>query len=270
MIKKIISYLKEPDMLYTKIVIFIKMQFRFTKSDKEYWEKIKGKYKGKRGFVICNGPSLSMTDLDYLENEITISSNKIYLAFEKTKWRPTFFTVADPLVWEKIRADINNHLDIVHLSNYLGGNTNARIIYWRILIKKRGVECFSDDMSLGSYGGSTVTFNNLQLAVHLGLNPIYLIGCDHHYPGEKNVKSMKPIIQGIGKTHFVENYRKPGELVLPAPINKMEIAFKEARKYSDRTGVKILNASRGGKLEIFERIIFEQIFQENIMQNKDI
>jgi hypothetical protein len=29
------------------------------------------------GFVICNGPSLKMDDLEKLKNEITIASNKI-------------------------------------------------------------------------------------------------------------------------------------------------------------------------------------------------
>ena len=44
--------------------------------NKEYWYKLKDSHKGKRGFVIANGPSLKMDDLDQLTDEITIASNR--------------------------------------------------------------------------------------------------------------------------------------------------------------------------------------------------
>ena len=44
-------------------------------------------HKGKRAFILGNGPSLSIADLNKLKNEITFASNKIYLAFEKTDIR---------------------------------------------------------------------------------------------------------------------------------------------------------------------------------------
>ena len=70
----------------------------------EFWSENKNLYAGKRGFVICNGPSLKIADLDKLENEICIASNKIYLAFDQTKWRPNFLTIADKILWKKKRS----------------------------------------------------------------------------------------------------------------------------------------------------------------------
>ena len=55
----------------------------------DYWLKNKNLHKGKRGFIIGNGPSLKINDLDMPKNDISIASNKIYLAFNQTKWRPT-------------------------------------------------------------------------------------------------------------------------------------------------------------------------------------
>ena len=60
-------------------------------------ESLHNIHKGKRGFIICNGPSLKSEDLDkiYSNNEISIASNKIDKIFTQTKWRPTYYTVMD-------------------------------------------------------------------------------------------------------------------------------------------------------------------------------
>jgi hypothetical protein len=60
-------------------------------------------HQGKRCFVIGNGPSLRIADLDRLKGEITFASNKITLAFTETDWRPTYYTVCDAVVAEQNR-----------------------------------------------------------------------------------------------------------------------------------------------------------------------
>jgi len=54
------------------------------------------KYKGKRCFVIGNGPSLNKVDLSKLNGEIIIVMNFFYLNSVLEKWQPTFYCVADP------------------------------------------------------------------------------------------------------------------------------------------------------------------------------
>ena len=92
-----------------------------------------------------------------------------------------------------------------------------------------------------------------KFAVHLGLNPIYLIGCDHSYPGEVNVVHGQKVVAPTTSSHFLPNYRQPGEIVNAAPIEVMNEAFQCAREYAESHGIRILNATRGGKLEVFER-----------------
>ncbi|MBP8164981.1 MAG: hypothetical protein KAX86_06040, partial [Anaerolineales bacterium] len=43
--------------------------------------ELKDIHKGKRAFVIGNGPSLKQTDLSKLKNEITFGMNRIYVIF---------------------------------------------------------------------------------------------------------------------------------------------------------------------------------------------
>lgn len=258
-LKKIIRNLKNPVMLVKKIYKVKQNARRFSAEDKLYWAELKDKYKGQRGFVIGNGPSLKISDLDVLQSEVTIASNKIFMAFSQTEWRPDFYTVADPLVWEKIKLEVVKLFPQIHIPTYLPKLDDNKIKYWKAAHLTPYTR-FSGDLSDKAVSGQTVTFENIQIAVHLGLNPIYIIGCDHNYAGEhENVKAGIPIKQGDKQTHFIKGYRKTGEIVLPAPIQDMEIAYQYARDYCDKNGVKIYNATRGGRLEIFERASLDDV-----------
>lgn len=258
MIAKIFRNLKEP-------LKFVKGQVwkynnlkKFSLEERQYWEALKHIHLGQSGFIVCNGPSLTMADLGKLEKRITIASNKIYLAFEHTDWRPCYYTTADILLWDKIKDKIGGYFDRIHIPTYLDKGSVIHAVYWKS--KTMGLfNRFSDDMSKCAYGGQTITYENLQFAVHLGLNPIYLIGCDHNYPGEKNIRAGNPIAQSDNQSHFCRNYREVGEIVMPASIVDMEFSFMEARKYCDANGIKIYNATRGGYLEIFERVNFDEV-----------
>lgn len=56
-------------------------------------QKMKRVYKGKRCFIVGNGPSLKTEDLELLKKEITFGSNGIFHLYGRTEWRPTFYFV---------------------------------------------------------------------------------------------------------------------------------------------------------------------------------
>ena len=47
-------------------------------------------HRGRRAFIVANGPSLRTEDLDRLKSEVTFASNKIHLAYDETDWRPIY------------------------------------------------------------------------------------------------------------------------------------------------------------------------------------
>src|SRR5690242_15309754 len=63
-------------------------------------------YAGKRCFVVGNGPSLKKTDFSLLENEITFATNRIYLAFDQLKWRPSYYVCSNDLIVEQCAKEI--------------------------------------------------------------------------------------------------------------------------------------------------------------------
>jgi len=235
--------------------------------DRRYFESLKHKYVGQRGFVIGNGPSLKIDDLDRLRGEICIASNKIFLAFDQTDWRPSFFTVADPLVWDKIKDIVGESIPTVIIPHYLPDceACTAEVKTVRCLGNAPDLAAgtdevlFSDDFSVGSFGGYTVTYENIQLAVHLGLNPIYIIGCDHYYEGERDVVANQTVAAPPTSNHFVKDYRAPGEIVYAAPIEQMNQSYAMAHRFAAARGVSLMNATRGGFLEAFPRVDFDEV-----------
>src|SRR6187551_16933 len=54
---------------------------------------LKDIHKGKRAFIIGNGPSLKQTDLSKLKNEITFGMNRVYLAFPDWGFSTTYLCI---------------------------------------------------------------------------------------------------------------------------------------------------------------------------------
>lgn len=228
-----------------------------------YFESIRNIHAGKRGFIIGNGPSLEMKDLDRLQGEVSIASNLIYLAFAKTAWRPSYVTVVDNLVWQKLASDAHRYYCSVVIQNTLDPEL-AKCVTYQFKSLGHAVStddrvAFSSNVGQGLYGGSTVTYTNLQLARHLGLNPVYLIGCDHFYSEPSDAKEMQAI-ENRSCNHFSSEYRAEGEMVNPAPIEKMTRAYQVAQRYCEQGGFRVYNATRGGHLEEFPRCEFDELF----------
>jgi len=70
---------------------------------------------------------------------------------------------------------------------------------------------------------------NLQPAIHRGLNPIYIGGCNHFSKGEIQMVPNTPISTKNASKHFSQGYRAPGEVVNPATIGKMD---ERSRKHA--------------------------------------
>ena len=82
---------------------------RTSKNDIQKWDQLKGKFKGKRAFLIGNGPSLNKTPLHLLANEFTICFNRFDLMLERLCWNPTAYSVIDDVVLDDV-PDIANKM----------------------------------------------------------------------------------------------------------------------------------------------------------------
>lgn len=245
--------------------------FPLTENDRKLLA-LKDKHKGHRCFIIGNGPSLKINDLDKLKGEITFAFNKIYLAFEQTEWRPTYYVVEDTLVAKQNYDVINNLRGFTKLfPTYLPERTNLprfndsifyRIVGFGCVSKSKLSKTFNTDALDRLYAGGTVVYGAIQLACFMGIREIYLIGVDFSFniPKQTDVENKRILISNGEINHFSSEYRKPGEKWYIPDLSRQERSFREARKAMKQLGGRIYNATRGGKLEVFPRIDFDTLF----------
>lgn len=230
---------------------------------------------GKRCFIIGNGPSLSISDLELLKNEYTFGCNLIFQCFDKTDWRPTYYSFIDV---NGIRTTFDTKEKLLNVlaecgSAFVRGTSSLyqyrddediKNLYYMNMVYSPSEEQFdfSDDCAKQVYMGYTVTYTMIQLAVYMGFKEIYLIGIDHNF--SKIINSDGTVHDGtINKANEHSNILGNYNLPNGTEVYKLENSYLSAKKYAEGLGVKIYNSTRGGKLEIFERKDFDEVIKNN-------
>lgn len=222
--------------------------------------KLKNIYKGKRCFIVATGPSLKVNDLDilYKNHEKCISMNRIYNIFPKTKWRPDYYVIED----YKMIEDLAEELAELPLSyKFVAKEPQA---YWEQDKAKTSIKInmitgefnnrnirFSKNVERCLYNGRTVTYACLQLAVYMGFTEIYLLGVDFNYSSDI-----------YAETNHFEGYQNHYKDIRLNQVNleKQLYAYRKAKEMAETKKIKIINVTRGGKLEVFERKKFDDLF----------
>ncbi len=232
-----------------------------------------------RIFLVGSGPSLNETNLDLIVGEKSFGLNRCHLIFPRTKWRPTYLMWADMpqrnddwvaliehIVSGRecyVRDDVCNRLlgkwnayptpliaelpawvhPWKHHHNHIGVALGDWPEYW----------CFpQEDDALCKFGNGMGPA--MQQAIKLGYNELYLLGCDlnYHIPaGEDDCN------------HFSLDY--DGDLELRAQkqadyFNALGLAMHQlALEWCEKAGIKVYNATVGGKLEVYPRVVLEDV-----------
>lgn len=216
-----------------------------------------------RAFVVGNGPSLTVEQLNKLIPETSFAVNRIHLMYDKTKWRPDYFVYMDMSNTTNIiyAPDLSFHTqqgypchirsDIVakFIEYGIRQNTESPLEDWDINVSMQNIrmveQCSHIDAErytthewhlpqLCKQGGSVS--GAVQLAVMEGFNPVYLIGCDGG-------------LEGNAHNHFSADYVDRDAMTVEMAIlaNKtLALAHNIAGKECKERGIKICNATVGG------------------------
>lgn len=232
------------------------------------------KYAGKRCFVIGNGPSLLPSDLDRLRGEITFGANRIYHIFSQTKWRPTYYISLDPasiaLDLDTIKASGNYVKFLNYRVKKYGREKDDNILYlfpkgqYQVNPFDPKVDALSENISQCVSKVNTVTVNSIEIAIYMGFTEIYLLGVDNDYAHKVGNDGKIYVDPAVKSTYFAgmkDSFGKEGAGFLSFQnVNSMNYSYELAKKLAQKKAVRIYNATRGGKLEIFERINFDNLF----------
>lgn len=224
--------------------------------------KLKDIHKGKRAFIIGNGPSLKQTDLSKLRNEITFCMNRFYLAFPELGFTATYLCITNDLVVEQFVDDIN-------------ALTIPKFIAWRshrhfkpelpiallptFIYTSYTGPGFAHDVRGRVWEGATVTNLALQLAFHMGIEKAILIGIDHNF-ADKGEANKTIVSEGDDQNHFLPNYFGKGVKWQLPDLDTSEIGYTFAREAYRKAGREVVDATVGGKLTIFPKVDYNSLF----------
>lgn len=228
-------------------------------------EHLKDSKKGKRCFIVGNGPSLSVDDLEMIKEEDSFAVNRIYKIFNQTTWRPTFYFSQDERVLEEIKDDMHLLFDECEgiflnssIYNHFKGiqKDNLYFVYDVYEDSYPEMPNFSMEANKKVYEGFTVAYACIQMAVYMGYSEIYIIGTDHNYSSQRLGDGT------MVHDETVKNYMPglEGNVCYPPQLVKSTLAFRKSREVCEKRGIVIRNATRGGKLEEFERVDFDSLF----------
>ena len=260
---------------------------------------LKDIHKGKRCFIIGNGPSLRHTDLQKLRGEYTFGMNRVYLAFPDWQFTTSYLVSVNSLVIEQCAADFLVQPMPVFLSwrsknfvpragHQLPGNTAAnRLSPSHIAVGPANShdqhpapgtrhpahspsgpiylhttytgERFATDARTRLWEGATVTYVCLQLAFHMGFDQAILIGVDHSF-ATKGKPNTTIVSEGDDPNHFTAGYFGKGFRWQLPDLDTSEVGYWMARKAYENAGREVLDATVGGKLQVFKKADYLELF----------
>lgn len=223
---------------------------------------LKDIHKGKRAFIIGNGPSLKQTDLSKLKNEITFGMNRIYLAFPEMGFTTSYICVTNDLVVEQF---VNDFLALqvpqfIAWRSHRHYTTNLPISQLPTFVYTTYTgPRFTTDVRHRVWEGATVTNLSLQLAYHMGITQAILIGVDHNF-ASKGDANKTIVSEGDDPNHFMPNYFGKGVKWQLPDLDTSEIGYLMAREAYKKAGREIIDATIGGKLTIFPKADYNKLF----------
>lgn len=214
--------------------------------------------------VIGNGPSLRVEDLTKL-HELgipTFACNRVHLVFDQTPWRPTYYFMSDPKLIKQYSGEFQGVPDNCRFFPKLYRDVIRHGRFYNVLPFDYEHEGrFSLNAAKGVYPAASVTTEMIQFAYYMGFAEIYLIGVDFSY-NVSNVLSGNTYAYQDEKNYFIPGYLKPGEIADLPNINANLLGFHAAREAIEKQKRIICNATRGGKLEVFERVNLDELFEK--------
>lgn len=219
----------------------------------KHLEEYRDVHKGKRCFIIATGPSLTLDDLNSVKSEYTFGVNALCMKFKDIGWKTTYFVISDVDAYHKLQSVLHeekikffgghseeigdkNCISIpkdIH-NNYMCNNSKK--VFWKNI-----------EIAVGN--GNTVVLNAIQIAAYMGFDEIYLLGTDCNYK------------QKDKKIYFVDHGIR--NAVQHSAGSRMIDDYKAIKKFADKWGIKIFNATRGGMLEVFPRVNLDDVLKNH-------
>lgn len=215
-----------------------------------------------RAFIVGNGPSLNLTNLDLLIGETSFGVNRIARRYDKTKWRPTHYvraeeasTGSNPAIYQD---DIETHYrlgcEVWANEFFIAQTPNIRqsgqyrqiraCAHYNMHFDNPDCPPVYHMPRLCTFGSSVHVAIQIALGV-LNVDTVYLVGTDLGYREGKVNHFDESYTQGVGELRDARY----------TELDLLAAHMVAARSFPGR----IYNATVGGSLEVYPRVRLEDI-----------
>ena len=232
-------------------------------------EKFRNVHKGQRCFVIGNGPSLKQQDISPLANEITFVANYFHLhPIISDTWQPSYYCLTDPVYFdgrEPIEREIVKRIPaapffVPHYANDFLKTTKAlpedRTYYVGLCGGLEDETSDLPDFTTVTPGVQTVVQLAIMAGMFMGCTRIYLMGLDHDWLTQCGVTN------NFYSKDEVKNQPDPNLWNYKSLMEAMTIiwrVYEMHQRIAMKHGIKIINLTQGGFLDVFERARYEDV-----------
>lgn len=238
-------------------------------------EDLHNRHRGRRCFVIGNGPSLVKQDIAPLAGEVTFAMNGFLRHPLVRHVRPTYYLFADGVLFDgspqcdQFMAEVRSAVtDSTFIAPYTYGQNVARrgllpldrtrfVAYAGML---RTATLRTLDLTRPVPGVINCAQLAIMLAIAMRCSPIYLLGLDHDWLANR-----------VHEGHFYSGKTIPNHAVAHGDPQKWAYrdqmqatmdawdGYLALRDYAERHGVEIVNCTAGGFLDVFPRAEYETV-----------
>jgi hypothetical protein len=274
------AVLRRTGLLLTRLAdrAYFRAETKLSSAEKELLlknEELRDCHRGRRCFVIGNGPSLAKQDLTPLGGEITLVMNAFWKHPILDRWQPTYFCFADQ-IWhdgsEAVKKCFDSVRERAYGARYFFPVEGKQVLEKEGLLPVESTSFFAfQSQPLGLSVADTFDFTRplpfpfsasqlaIMAAMFMGCTPIYLMGLDHdwlahrgqdtHFYSGRSIENHKTATGAL-------NYSYESEI---ESMGKLWRGYRKLNEFAAGHGIKIFNATAGGFLDVFERVSYESI-----------
>jgi hypothetical protein len=216
-------------------------------------------HSGQTALLVGNGPSVRVSDLEQLRPLVSFCCNRFHLAYNRMTFRPSYTIATDEQTISDFGKEIaEESKGVVLLSQLARPTISAPFVYIRQRTHRVG---FSQSPLIAPYACGASLILACQIGYWMGIKKFFLYGVDHHYPNLQSTGSKDVYYSAEGEgNHFIADYRS-GRPWCPPSTRHIESGWACADSFLRSRGGFVKNATRGGKLEVLERVSTDDLFK---------
>ncbi len=245
---------------------------------------LRGIHRGQRCFVIGNGPSLGTQDISKLGPELTFTMSGFWKHSAVQIWKPTYYFLMDPLFFDgssQMAEFFSGVRSAIHPSHFFMPLSAQKAILDNQLLPGCTVsyvalhggldQVHPDSLDFTGVvpGGMSVAQFAIMAAIYMGCAPIYLLGLDHdwlahrgqdsHFYSGTTVQNHPTAHGDLSKLRYVDDLTS---------VLSLWRGYETLHDIAGRAGLQILNATRGGFLDVFPRVDFDSLVSSSKTQQR--